>query len=170
MVGTNLKVLSFGKGSARWIFCIHLCGSNLFSALAAGILWKLNPGLFLREFAQSHAAQVANMTTLWKMTTVFCSSSWNSLSLHYVTYFIHRFLQISMENVILQVPFGRISWENIHFCGFLKKAYIANERKIKVNSTKKYVKFLSSGYFFPVIHFSFNERKLWIQNLEKSEN
>ena len=55
-----------------------------------------------------------------------------------------------MENVILQVPFGRISWENIHFCGFLKKAYIANERKIKVNSTKKCVKFLSSGYFFPL--------------------
>ena len=48
----------------------------------------------------------------------------------------------------LQVPFRGISWENIHFCGFLKKTYIANGRKIKVNSTKKYVKFLSSGYFF----------------------
>ena len=34
------------------------------------------------------------------------------------------------------------------FCVFLKKIYIANGRKIKVNSTKKYVKFLSGGYFF----------------------
>ena len=32
---------------------------------------------------------------------------------------------------------------------FLKKAYIANGRKIKVNSSKKYVNFLSKGYFFP---------------------
>ena len=49
----------------------------------------------------------------------------------------------------LQVPFWGISWENIHFCGFLKKAYIVNGKKIKVNSTKKYIKFLSRGYFFP---------------------
>ena len=81
------------------MFCIHLCRSNLFSALAAGILWKLNPGLFLREFVQPNAAQVATMMTLWKMTTVFRSSSWNFLSLHYVTYFICQILQISTENV-----------------------------------------------------------------------
>ena len=53
------------------------------------------------------------------------------------------------ENVTFQVPFQGISWENIHFCGFLKKTYIANRRKMKVNSIKKYAKFLSSGYFFP---------------------
>ena len=130
------------------MFCIHLCWSNLFSALAAGILSKLNHGLFLREFVQPNAAQVATMMTLWKMTTVFRSSSWNFLSLHYVTYFTRWILQISTVNVTLQVLFRGISWENIHFCGFLKKTYIANRRKIKVNSTKKYVKFLSSGYFF----------------------
>ena len=131
------------------MLCIHLCRSNLFSALAAGILWKLNPGLFLREFVQPNAAQVATMMTLWKMTTVFRSSSWNFLSLHYVTYFIRRILQISTENVTLQVPFRGISWENTHFFGFLKKSYIANGRKIKVNSTRTYVKLLPSRYFFP---------------------
>ena len=130
------------------MFCIHLCWSNLFSALAAGTLWKLNPGLFLREFVQPNTAQVATMMTLWKITTVFRSSSWNFLSLHYVTYFIHKILQISTKNVTLQVLFWGIGWENIHFCGFWKKTYIANGRKIKVNSSKKYVKFLSSGYFF----------------------
>ena len=130
------------------MFCIHLCRSNLFSALAAEILWKFNPGIFLLEFVQPKAVQVATMITLWKMTTVFRSSSWNFLSLHHVTYFIRRILQISTENVALQAPFREISWKNIHFCGFLKKTYITNGRKIKVNSTKKYIKFLSSGYFF----------------------
>ena len=81
------------------MFCIHLCRSNLFSALVPGILWKLIPRLFLREFVQPNAAQVATMMTLWKMTTVFRSSSWNFLSLHYVTYFICQILQISTENV-----------------------------------------------------------------------
>ena len=147
MVCTNIKVFILWQGICA-MDVLYLCESNLFSALAAGILWKLNPGLFLREFVQPNAAQVATMMTLWKMTTVFRSSSWNFLSLHYVTYFIRRILQISTENVTLQVPFRGISWENIHFCGFLKKTYIANGRKIKVNSTKKYVKFLSSGYFF----------------------
>ena len=128
------------------MLCIHLCRSNLFSALAAGILWKLNPGLFLREFVQPNAAHVPAKMTLWKMTTVFHSSSWNFLSLHYVTYFTRRILQISTENLTLQLTFWGISWENIHF--FKKKAYIANGRKIKVNSSKKYVNFLSKGYFF----------------------
>ena len=34
------KVLSFGKGTARWMFCIHLCRNHLLWAFAAGILWK----------------------------------------------------------------------------------------------------------------------------------
>ena len=70
------------------------------------------------------------------------------------SYFIRRILQISTENVTLQVPFRGISWENTHFFGFLKKSYIANGRKIKVNSTRTYVKLLPSRYFFHV-HFSF---------------
>ena len=129
------------------MFYIHLCRSNLFSALAGVILWKLNPGLFLRELVQPNAAHVPAKMTLWKMITVFSSSSWNFLSLHYVTYFTRRILQISTENLTLQLTFRGISWENFFF--FKKKAYIANGRKIKVNSSKKYVNFLSKGYFFP---------------------
>ena len=72
MVRTNMKVfILWQEGSARWMFCIHLCRSDLFSVLAAGILWKLNPGLFLREFVQPNAAQVPTMVTLWKVTTGF---------------------------------------------------------------------------------------------------
>ena len=58
-----------------------------------------------------------------------------------------EFFKYPRENVTLQVPFRGISWENIHFCDFLKNTYIANGGKIKVNSPKKYVQLLSSGYF-----------------------
>ena len=53
-----------------------------------------------------------------------------------------------MENVTLQVLFRGISQTNIHFDGLKKKTCNANGRKIKVNSTEKYVKFLSNGCFF----------------------
>ena len=109
---------------------------------------KTQSWAILREFVQPNAAHVTTMMTLWKITTVLRSSSWNFLSLHYVIFYSPNSSNTT-ENVTFQVPFQGISWENIHFCGFLKKTYIANGRKIKVNSTKKYVKFLSSGYFFP---------------------
>ena len=149
MVHTYISFHPLAKDLCNECF-VSICWSNLFSALAAGTLWKLNPGLFLQEFVQPNTVQVATMMTLWKITTVFWSSSWNFLSLHYITYFIHQILQISTKNVTLQVLFRGTSWENIHFYGFWKKTYIANGKKIKVNSSKKYVKFLSSGYFFPL--------------------
>ena len=34
------KFSSFGKGTARWMFCIYLCRNHLLCAFAAGILWK----------------------------------------------------------------------------------------------------------------------------------
>ena len=108
---------------------------------------KTQSWAILREFVQPNAAHVTTMMTLWKITTVLRSSSWNFLSLHYVIFYSPNSSNTT-ENVTFQVPFQGISWENIHFCGFLKKTYIANGRKIKVNSTKKYVQFLSSGYFF----------------------
>ena len=37
------KFSSFGKGTARWMFCIHLCRNHLLWAFAAGILWKTQP-------------------------------------------------------------------------------------------------------------------------------
>ena len=124
------------------MFCIHLCKQESWAIFARVRTAKRSAGY-------NH-----DDSTLWKMTTVNRPSSWNFLSIHYVTYFIRRILQISTKNVTLQVPFRGISWENIHFCGFLEKTYIANGSKIKVNSTRKYVKFLSSGYFFFVVYFS----------------
>ena len=155
MVRTNTTFFIFWQEICM-IFGVHLCWSNLFSALAVGILWKLNPGFFLLEFVQPNTAQVTTMITVWKMTILFRCSSWNFLSLHYVTYFNCWTLQISTENGTLQFLFQGKSWENIHFFDFLKMTYIANARKIKVNSTKKCVNFLSSGYFF-VVYFSFKQ-------------
>ena len=88
------------------------------------------------------------MMTLWKIITVFRSSSWNFSSPHYVTYFVRQRLQKFTEKVTSKVPFREISWENIHFCGLKKETFISNGRKIYVNSSKKYVKFFSSGYYF----------------------
>ena len=34
------KFSSFGKGTAWWMFCIHLCRNDLLWAFAVGILWK----------------------------------------------------------------------------------------------------------------------------------
>ena len=68
------------------MFCIHLCRSNLFSAIAAGILWKLNPWLFLREFVQPNAAQVATMMTLWKILLCSVSSSSSVVSPEHTNY------------------------------------------------------------------------------------
>ena len=44
--------------------------------------------------------QIATMMALWKMITVFQSSSWN-FSTHIVKYFIHQSLQIFTEKVTL---------------------------------------------------------------------
>ena len=48
---------------------------------------KLNPGIFLQEYVQPNAWQAATMMALWKIIAVFCSSSLNFSSPHYVTYF-----------------------------------------------------------------------------------
>ena len=47
-----------------------------------------------------------------------------------------------MEKVTSKVPFHKISWENIYFCGLKKETLISNGRKISVNSSP-------SGHFFP---------------------
>ena len=46
-----------------------------FEHLQQGSFEKLNPGIFLQEYIQPNASQVATMMALWKMNTVFRSSS-----------------------------------------------------------------------------------------------
>ena len=48
-----------------------------FEHLQQGSYEKINPGIFLQEYLQLNALQVATMMALWKMITVFHSSSWN---------------------------------------------------------------------------------------------
>ena len=61
---------------------------------------------------------------------VFCSSSWNFSSPHYVACFVCQSLQIFVEKVTLWVMFHKISWKNINFCGLKRETFISNGRKI----------------------------------------
>ena len=91
---------------------------------------KLNPGIFLQGYVQPNASQVTTMMALWKIITVFRSSSWNLPSPHYVTYFVRQTLQKFTGKVTSKVPFHEISSENIHFCGLKKETFVSNGRKI----------------------------------------
>ena len=81
---------------------------------------KFHPGIFLQEYVQPNAPQVATMMALWKVITVFPSSSWNVSSPHYVTCFLHQNLQKFKQKMTLSVPLCKISCENIFFCHFTK--------------------------------------------------
>ena len=141
------KFSFFGKGTAQWMFCIHLCRVHLLWAFAAGILWKTQPwNIFARVLTVKCIASC--MMALWKISTVLHSSSWNFSSPHYVTYFVCQRLQKFMKKVTLKVLFHEVSWENTHFCGLKKETFISYGRKW-VNSSKKYVKFFSSVHYFP---------------------
>ena len=48
------KFSSFSKGTARWMFCIHLCQNHLLWAFEAGILWKIQSWDI---FARVHTAK-----------------------------------------------------------------------------------------------------------------
>ena len=131
------KFSSFGKGSVRWMFCIHLYRRNLFSALAAGILWKLDPGLF---FGSSYSQTQRRLQPWWLFGRwLLCSVLQVVISYPYITsHILHG--KCDFVSSVSGNKLGKYT-----FWGFLKNTYIANGRKIKVSSTKKYVKVLSSG-------------------------
>ena len=107
MIRTDKKFSSFGKGTARWMFCICICRSHLFWKFPADIPWKRNPGLFLQEYVHPNASQAATMIALWKIMTVLHSSSWNFLSSHYVTCFFCQSLQIfNRESAFISSVYG----------------------------------------------------------------
>ena len=129
------------------MFCIHLCRSNLFSALAAGPLWKFSPGLFLREFVQPNAAQVETLMTLEDdYCGVFFKLKFLILTLR------HIFYSPNSSNIHGECDFtSSISGNKLRkytFLWFLKKAYIANGWKIKVNSTKNMLSSCLVDIFF----------------------
>ena len=125
------KFSSFGKGTARWMFCAPISVEIICFEHLQQVSYEIfNPDTFLQEYVQPNASQVVTMTTLWKIITVFHSSSWNFSSQHYVTYFICQSLQKFTEKVTSKVLFRKIGWENIHFYGFKKKTFISNGKKI----------------------------------------
>ena len=82
-----LFVLLFHDSSKQKSF--HLSGRELhdecsasisvkiicFEHLQQGSYEKLSPGIFLQEYVQPNASQVATMMALWKIITVLSSSS-----------------------------------------------------------------------------------------------
>ena len=122
------KSSSFGKGTAQWMFCMHLCRNHLLGAFAVGVPWKTQPSEI-----QPNASQVATMMGLWKIIAVFRSWSRNFSS---PPYFVCQKLQKFMKKVTSKVLFRQISWENMHFCG-LKKRLSFLIGGIQVNSSKK---------------------------------
>ena len=125
MIWANKKVFNCTMNvlhpSLLKLFALSICN---------GSCEKLSPEIFLLKNVQPNAFQVATMMALWKIITMFCFSSWNFSSPHYVAYLVCQRLQKFMEKVNLKVLFCKISWQNIRFCGFKKETFVSNERKI----------------------------------------
>ena len=133
------------------MFCIHLCRNHLPLAFAAGIPWKTQS--WDGYFCKSTCSQMHRKLQPWWLfgRWLLCSVLQVEIShFHYfVTCFVRQNLQKFTEKVTSKVLFRKIRWENIHFYGLKKEFFVSNWRKIQVNSSKKYVNFFSSGYYFP---------------------
>ena len=125
------KAFIFQQGNCK-INVLHSCMLKSFalSICSRDPMKNSTQGYFLQEYLQPNKLQVATIMVLWKMITVFCSSSWNFSSPHYVACFVCQSLQIFVEKVTLWVMFHKISWKNINFCGLKKETFISNGRKI----------------------------------------
>ena len=143
MIRTNKKISPFGKGTARWMFYICLCRNYLLWTFSATILWKTQPWDI---FA-------------WLPTAKCIASSNHDVSLeddYSVPFFdLNFFYPHITSHVLFAKSFkhlrrkGLRKLEKYIFCGLKKESFISDGRKIQVNSSKKYVKFFSSGYYFP---------------------
>ena len=109
------KAFIFQQGNCK-INVLHSCMLKSFalSICSRDPMKNSTQGYFLQEYLQP----------------VFCSSSWNFSSPHYVACFVCQSLQIFVEKVTLWVMFHKISWKNINFCGLKKETFISNGRKI----------------------------------------
>ena len=126
----TLKFSSFGNGTARWMFCIHLCWNHLLWAFAAGILWKTQPwDIFAR------------------VRTAKCIASCNhdgSLEDNYcVPFFKLKFLIPTLRHIFCLPKASKIYGESdfessilwnklgkYTFLWFKKETFISNGRKI----------------------------------------
>ena len=109
------KAFIFQQGNCK-INVLHSCMLKSFalSICSRDPMKNSIQGDFLQEYLQP----------------VFCSSSWNFSSPHYVACFVCQSLQIFVEKVTLWVMFHKISWKNINFCGLKRETFISNGRKI----------------------------------------
>ena len=109
------KAFIFQQGNCK-INVLHSCMLKSFalSICSRDPMKNSTQGYFLQEYLQP----------------VFCSSSWNFSSPHYVACFVCQSLQIFVAKVTLWVMFHKISWKNINFGGLKRETFISNGRKI----------------------------------------
>ena len=131
------------------MFCIHLCQNPLFWAFATGILWKTQLwDIFTRVLT---AKCIAGCSHGGPLEDDYC-----------ITFFKLKFLIPTLcqmfclpkpSNIYGESDFVssalRNKLEKYTFLWIKKETFISNGRKILVNSSKKYIKFVSSGYYSP---------------------
>ena len=127
------------------MFCIRLCQKHLLWAFAARILWKNQPwDIFGRLPTAKCIASSNHDVSLKDDYCVFRSLIWNFLSQHITP---HGLFAKSFKHLCRK---GLRKLEKYTFLWLKKKeVFISDGKKIQVNSSKKYVKFFSSGYYFP---------------------
>ena len=131
------------------MFCIHR--NHLLSAFAAGILWKTQPW---GSFARIRTAKcIASCNHDGSFKDNYCPPFFKLKFL--IPTLRHLFCSPkpskSTEKVTSKVSFRELSRENIHFLWFQKKRLIFLMGGIyKCILPKKYFKFFSSGYYFPL--------------------
>ena len=135
-------------------------------AFAAGILWKTEPWDFLHDYLQPNALQVATMMSFLEDD-------------HCVSFFKLKFLIPALRHMFyLRKPsniYGERDFDNdlekYTFLWFKNRDFYFLMREKYMNSSKKSVKFFSSGYYFPwyISPLIVGRSKYWIQTLKKGE-
>ena len=125
------------------MFCICLCGNHLLWTFAARIPWKTQPWDILLRLPTAKCIASSNHNV--SLEDDYCVRFFD---LKFFTPTLrHMFCSPNPSNIYGERDI--VSWKKYTFsCGIKKETFISDGRKIQVNS-KKYVKFFSSGYYFP---------------------
>ena len=116
------KISSFGKGSARWMFCIRLCRNHLLWTYAARILWKSAPWDIFARLPTAKCIAISNHNV--SLEDDYCVPFFD------LKFFIptlrHMFCSPNPLNIYGEQDF--VSWKNLHFCDLKKETFISDGR------------------------------------------
>ena len=128
---------------------IHLCWNHLLRAFAAGILWKTQPWDIFARVSTAKCIGSCNHDEFLEDDYCFPFFKLKYLipTLHHIFCLLKPWNIYGESNFVSSISLNKL--ENIHFCGLKKETFISSGTKIYVNSSQKYVKLFSSGYYFP---------------------